>query len=42
MSNIYLKVTIVKDGILKFSIFQVWKIRLQINFSGVPTRPDII
>ena len=32
MSNIYLKVTIAKDDILKFSIIQVWRIRLQINF----------
>ena len=41
MSNIYLKVTIEKSGILKTSLSKVKKICLQVSFWGAPTNADI-
>ena len=42
MSNIYLEVAIEKTDVLKISIFQVYKIRLQVSFWGVASQVDII
>ena len=42
MPNIYFKVTIDKNcNILKTSIFEVLKIRLQVSFWGAPTQAGI-